>query len=350
MKRSGNVTIYDIASEAGVSASTVSRVLNGTAKVDPQKIAAVEAVIAKYRYRPSAAAQQLSEKHSRVIGMVCPDVRNAYYANLFVECERAAFERGYTLTLNNSFGAEETEIAFMERLAQHAECILLCGGVIDWNPLPQKFRETLESTVRRVPVVVAGEVDMDGLIRIGIDQEAVMRLSVMHLNRLGHTKIAFLHGYGHIYQTQMKLKAYADTMRELGLPVRGEYLVNAGTFDDAAGAAGMQRILSLGDLPTAVIATNDLMAAGAMQTVLRLGFRVPDDFSIIGCDDSPIASLTHPNITGIRYDYAAYADQMIEAAVSAAEGVYTPPRRIMPALVMKDSCARRAPGRTGHGE
>ena len=336
------ITIYDIAREAGVSTATVSRILSNAKGVKQEKRERVQALVDQYNFKPSALARGLSETHSKVIGMLCPDVRNAYYANIFMECEKLAFEKGYTLVLNNTFAQESLEVAFMEKLSeQRVESLIVCGGVADWRPLPPLYRATLSRFAKRIPVVVAGQLDLENCYEIYIDHAEAMRMAVRHLGTLGHKRIAFLHGYAYIYQTQMKLDAYRATMTELGFPLHEAFIVDAGEFSEEGGLSGMKRLLSLAEPPTAVIATNDLMAAGALQAILRLGYSVPSDFSIIGFDDSLITDLTEPNISSMHYDYRLYGKRLIDTALAAMEGEPCPRRTVIPvSLSVKASCRK----------
>ena len=337
-----DITIYDIAKEAGVSTATVSRVLAGNPRVRQDKKMRVQHLVDKYNFTPSAIARGLSETHSKLIGMLCPDVRNAYYANIFIECERQAYEKNYTLVLNNTFTQESLEIAFMEKLGeQRVESLIICGGLADWRPMPRNYLNALEQFSQKTPVVIAGKMELENCCQVYIDHEEAMRTVVRHLAALGHKRIAFLHGYSFIYQTQEKLAIFKTTMRELGLPLRQEYLVDAGEFNEQGGLAGMKRLLSLAQPPTAVIATNDLMAAGALQAILRLGYAVPGDFSLIGFDDSLITDLTEPNISSVHYDYELYATMLIETALCMIAGEPCARERVIPiSLSVKDSCRK----------
>ncbi len=336
------ITIYDIAKEAGVSTATVSRILSNSAGVKQDKRERVQALIEKYNFRPSALARGLSETHSKVIGMLCPDVRNAYYANLFMECERTAFENGYTLVLNNTFAQESLEIAFMEKLLeQRVESLIVCGGVADWRPLPERYAKSLERFAKRVPVVVAGKLDIEPCHQVYIDHAQAMCAAVRHLLTLGHRRIAFMHGFTYIYQTQDKLQAFQETLQEYGVTPRAEYMINAGEFDEQAGLLGMKRLLCLPEPPTAVIAMNDLMAAGALQAVLRLGYAVPGDFSIIGFDDSIITELTEPNLSSVHYDYVHYGKALIQTALCAMNGTQCARDQVIPfRIAVKASCRK----------
>lgn len=149
------VTIYDIAREARVSPATVSRILTGSAKVNLEKRKRVLELIQRYDFHPNNAARSLTEKRSHTLGIICPDVRNPYYASLFAECERLAYAHGYMLMLNNSFGDPNLETTFVSRmLEQRCESIIMAGGVTDWVKLPEDYRSTLQRVAR------AGAVDL----------------------------------------------------------------------------------------------------------------------------------------------------------------------------------------------
>jgi LacI family transcriptional regulator len=336
------ITIYDIAREAGVSTATVSRILSNRTGVKQEKRDRVQAIVKKYNFKPSAIARGLSETRSKVLGMLCPDVRNAYYANVFMECERLAFEKDYTLVLNNTFTKESLEVALMEKMGeQRVESLIICGGMADWRPLPLRYRETLAGFAARTPVVVAGKIDLENCYQVYIDHAEAMRMTVRHLATLGHRRIAFLHGYSFVYQTQDKLSAFRQILEEQGLPLIAEYVVDAGEFSQQGGLTGMKRLLSLAEPPTAVIAANDLMAAGALQAILRLGYSVPDDFSIVGFDDSLITDLTEPHISSVHYDYGLYAKKLIGTALTAIAGAECDRVTVIaPSLTVKESCRK----------
>lgn len=336
------VTIYDIAREAGVSASTVSRILTGSTGVKQDKRERVMELVEKYQFRPNAMAKGLSLTHSRLIGMLCADVRNPYYSNLFVECEHAAYEAGYTLMLNNTFARPELEIGFMNKfLEQRVEALIISGGVADWRPMPENYVRALSSCAKRVPVIVAGEIPIKNVHQIRLDHVSSTRQVVQHLLSLGHKRIAFLHGYSYVYQTHVKLATFREMMEEHNLPVREEYLVDAGSFDEFSGFDGMNRLLALPQPPTAVITTNDMMALGALNAITRLGYAVPRDFSLVSFDNIYLTDLTQPRISSVALDYADYGRRLIESAVRAIEGKPVQETELlsMP-LVIKDSCRK----------
>lgn len=336
------ITIYDIAREAGVSPATVSRVLTHSPGVRPEKRLRVQALIEKYNFTPNVLAKSLSEAKRRLIGMICADVRNPYYAGLFVECERAAYDRGYTLMLNNTLSDEDLEVAFLEKmLEQRVDAIIFSGGTIDWMQMNAKLEQTLARIAKQTPVIVAGRVANNDCYQVAIDHADGMRQAVGHLVSLGHTKIAYLSCAPHIYLSKEKREAFAQAMEDAGLGVRPEYMIEGAEFNEAEGGAGMRRLFSLDDMPTAVIGINDLMTAGAMKVIQQLGYTVPGDFSLIGFDNSFIADLMGPSITSIEYHYETYGKMLISTALDAIEG-NNPPKLTMvkPSLAVKYSCRR----------
>lgn len=324
MKRAGKggmsekkrVTIYDIAREAGVSAATVSRVITGSAEVSDIKREKVLALIHQYHFRPNALAKGLSMTQSGLLGMLVPDVRNPYYASLFMACEREAFEMGYTLILNNTFTQENLEIAFLDKMIeQRVEAILICGGLIDRTPLPERYDAALKNTAQIVPVIIAGQTDIPGCSQISLDHEGGMRQLLGHLTKLGHRRIAFLYSGTNIRLTRIKKQAFIDYMREQSLPFPDEYLQEVEHFNEESGSRGMERLLGLDAAPTAVIGINDLVAAGAMRCALERGLRVPGDCSVAGFDNSYLSDLIVPRMTSIDYNYEQYGHKLVRLAV-----------------------------------
>lgn len=333
------ITIYDIAREARVSTATVSRVITRSAAVSADKRERVEKLIRKYNFRPNALAKGLSKTRSRLIGMLCPDVRNPYYAGLFMACEREAYEMGYTLILSNTFTREELEIAFLEKMTeQRVEAILICGGLIDHVVLPARYSETLRRTAQRVPVIVAGQTTMPGCSQICLDHADGMRQVLLHLAGEGHRRIAFIYAGTDVSLTLIKRQAFLDGMRDLGLPVREEYLAAVSHFNEVCGAEAMAGLLALPEPPTAVIGINDLVAAGALRCVLENGLRVPNDCALAGFDDSYVSNLSVPRLTSISYDDEEYGRRLIRLAIEKIDDNHEVSRSMHPVkLIVKPS-------------
>ncbi len=336
------ITIYDIAKEAGVSPATVSRVLTNSPGVRPEKRERVKAIIDKYNFTPNVMAKSLSETRRHMMGMLCADVRNPYFAGLFVQCEHAAYEQGYTVMLSNSMSNEKLELAFLEKMCeQRMDAILISGGTIDWLKMPKAFQSALDRIAAHTPVIVAGRVNNGDCYQVAIDHADGMRQAVSHLASLGHTRIAYLSCAPHINLSQEKRAAFYMAMNDHGLKVREEYVIEGKDFSEFSGVEGMNKMLSLPEKPTAVIGINDMMITGAMQSIMRLGYTIPGDFSLIGFDNSFITDLVVPSITSIKYHYGTYGQRLIGVALDAIEGKH-PPKLTMvkPSLVIKNSCKK----------
>ncbi len=340
MNQSKAKTIYDIAQEVGVSPATVSRVLSNSPGVRPEKRERIKALIEKYNFTPNIMARSLSETTRHMVGMICSDVRNPYYASLFVECERAALERGYALMLSNTLTQQESEVTFLEKMVeQRVDAIIVSGGIIDWAELPPYYASTLARIAAHTPVITAGRVSMPGCYQVAIDHTDGMHQAVAHLAGLGHRSIAYLTCAPHIQLSKEKRAAFYAAMASYGLPVREEYVVEGEEFDEFTGFSGMNKLMSLAEKPTAVIGVNDLMAAGALRAIARLGFTVPADFSLIGFDNSYISDLMMPSVSSINYHYATYGKMLIDIALDAIEGKSPPQLTVIkPSLVIKESC------------
>ena len=336
------VTIYDIAREARVSPATVSRILTGSAKVNLEKRKRVLELIQRYDFHPNNAARSLTEKRSHTLGIICPDVRNPYYASLFAECERLAYAHGYMLMLNNSFGDPNLETTFVSRmLEQRCESIIMAGGVTDWVKLPEDYQSTLQRVAAQVPLICTAPVELDHCYQITINQAGAVYQSLAHLVALGHRRIAFLYGPINCFQSVERREAFCTLIQEMGLELRREYLIEASDFSDAAGYDAMLRALSLAEPPSAVITSNDMIAVGGLRAARHLGMKLPQDMSIIGFDDSILADLAVPQLTSVHVDYAAYAKLILDTVCAVINGKDMPKLQTFDTtLSVKDSCYR----------
>lgn len=164
------ITIYDIAREAGVSASTVSRVLTNKARVRPEKRERILKLIEKYNFTPNAMARGLVDTRSKVIGIIVSDVRNPFYSEMFVACEQAARKRGYTVLLYNSLREAELEIHLLEKLQeQRVDAVIQAGGKVDDLVSDPEYVDLVNSFPGRTPMVVTGKLDGTECYQVQID-------------------------------------------------------------------------------------------------------------------------------------------------------------------------------------
>lgn len=333
------ITIYDIAREAGVSPATVSRVLTSNARVRSDKLAAVQAVIAKYNFRPNALARSLSETRRKVIGIIMADVRNAYYAKLFVACEQAARAKGYSLLLENSLGQqsiEEQQLILMEE--QRVDAIILVGGRTDDLYSNEDFVEKVNRVCNSIPVILTGKLDGTSCYQVRIDAIRTMDLVMDHLIALGHRRIALAGGLDSVASSYEKRKRYKQILAKYQIPCRPEYYETFGSYDYETGYSQTERLLALDDIPTAVIGINDSAAVGAMNCIQEHGYRVPEDISVVGYDNTQICNMVTPKLTSVDYNYDDFADKLITTVEGVYETASLPPLQLIePSLIIRGS-------------
>lgn len=334
------ITIYDIAKEAGVSPSTVSRVLTNNANVSQEKKEKIQSLIEKYNFTPNAMARGLSDTKSRVIGIVVADVRNPYYAEVFVSCENAAKDAGYTVLLCNSLGVTEREFLHLEMLQQQrVEAIIQLGGRADDLISNEEYVEKVNRLITSIPMVVTGKIDDTRCYEVQIDAERAAELLMEHLYSLGHRKIALVGGRRNVLSTYHKYQKYKDFLKKHQMEYREEYIID-GSYDYETGYFGMNQVLELEDIPTAVIAINDFCAAGVLRSAAEHGYRIPQDMSVVSYDNTQLTDLMMPKMTSIDYDYTTYGRKLVDTAIAAAQGRKVPRhQKVMPSLVVRESSA-----------
>jgi len=334
------VTIYDIAKEAGVSPSTVSRVLTNNVNVRREKREKIQSLIEKYNFTPNAMARGLSDTKSKAIGIVAADVRNPYYAEVFVSCENAAREAGYTVLLCNSLGVTEREFLHLEMLQQQrVEAIIQLGGRVDDLVSNEEYVEKVNQLTATIPLVVTGKLDGTRCYEVQIDAERAAELLMEHLYSIGHRKIALVGGRRNVLSTYHKYRKYKEFLKKRQMEYREEYIID-GSYDYETGYFGMNQILELEDIPTAVIAINDFSAAGVLRSVAEHGYRIPQDISVVSYDNTQLTDLMMPKMTSIDYDYVTYGRKLVDTAIAAAQGRKVPMhQKVTPSLVVRESSA-----------
>ncbi len=336
---SKTITIYDIAREAGVSPATVSRVMTSSANVRSEKRERVLQIIEKYNFKPNALAKGLSETSTKSIGIIVADVRNPFYAQLFVACESAAQKAGYTVTLYNSFGITENEMEQLEMLRQQkVDAIVQIGGRVDDVQTDKRYGEVVKKIAKTTPIVVTGRLDDDiDSHSVEIDAASGIDIVMEHLLSLGHTRIAIVGGREDVRSSFEKKKLYREILEKHGIEVNPDYIVD-GSYSIESGYECMQKIMQMPKLPTAIIAINDFAAAGVVRAIEDSGYRIPQDFSVASFDNTYISEVTIPKLTSVDYNYESFGECLIETAIAVSKGEKVPVRQtVKPTLVKRES-------------
>ena len=335
-----DITIYDIAREAGVSPSTVSRVLTNKNCVSAKKRQVVEKTIKKHNYRPNAAAQSLNIG-TRIIGLMLPDIRNPYYAALAVECEKAASKMGYTVLLCNMFNDSSIEVDHMEKFYSHrVEAIIQIGRQTQKvNPDPA-YVEHVKTISRAIPFITNGKLEGVDHYSVRINNAMSLKLVMDYLYSLGHREIAFTGGEKCWLSTLEKWEEYMRLLALYKLKYRKEF-VREGEYSDTAGYECMKQMLKQKKIPGAVIAINDEFALGVILAAQDNGYSVPGDISVVSFDNTYLTRLSRPTMTTVDYNYPLFGKTLVDTAIQAA-WKKTPAKEILiePVLVVRESCCK----------
>lgn len=284
-------TLIDVARRAGVSKSTVSNVIRGASLVAEPTRRRVERAIADIGYHPNAIARALKARTSSAIGIVVPDLANPFYAELAVSVERAASALGYAVLTAHTECAPLTEEEAGRALIERRVDGVIIAGISVGSSLPAVLLD------REIPVVLAsfGEPEDPRLGVIDHDDAAAMEVIVEHLYGLGHRRVAFV---------SQHLREYSGERRRLG-------------FVSALARRGLAPI-ELDDGATAAVAHNDMLAIATIDRLERRGLRIPQDVSVVGYDDVPLASHCRIRLTTVRSDAVKMGRRAVELAVGAA--------------------------------
>ncbi|MDQ0472051.1 LacI family DNA-binding transcriptional regulator [Labrys wisconsinensis] len=320
-------TLMMVAERAGVSTATVARVLKGKGYVSEDARSRVETALRETRYRPNAMARGLRQQRSFTVGhMLTAITANPFFVNVAHWAEEEALVHGYKTFLFNHNGMAERERLGVEHFIERRVDAVLFTNAVD----PANVR-LLQAAA--IPVVQLERVALAEAPAIVVDNRVGALQAMRHLIELGHHRIAFMGGdpsliapYGkHVPSVeQERLGAYRDALAAAGLE-QPEGAVRLGRYynieDGGSGIEGyrhMKDLLALASRPTAIFATCDILAAGALQAIYEAGLRVPDDISLIGFDDTIGMNLT-PALTTVAQPMQELGRAGFRAALAAIE-------------------------------
>lgn len=285
--------IYHIAQKAGVSIATVSRVINNSPGVREETRERVMQVIKEMNYSPNAMAAALTNKKTYTLGLLVPDIANPFFAELARGVEDRANYYGYNVFICNTDNKPHKEKDYMRLLIRkRTEGIIFAAAETGHSSIAQLARKGF-------PVVLlARELEGVDLDTVLVNNVEAGHMATKHLIELGHRQIAIVTESLNIKSSQDRYHGYLKALSEEGIMAVNEYQVfNVGSIK--SGQESSKIILTLPSPPTAVVAFNDLVAIGIMEGAKEMGLKIPRDLSVVGFDDTIIASITDPPLTTI---------------------------------------------------
>lgn len=328
-------TLSDVAVEAGVSPTAVSRYLNHRIELPQATRDRIDAAIAKLDYRPNLLARRLSTGRAEAIGLVTPDIANPFFAELAAAVERQAHEHGYGVYISSTQGHADNEINAIRRMADsHVDGLIMTTNRVDDG--------TLAALLAGRDNVILLDEDIPGVSvpRIFVENEAGSYAATRHLLEMGHTDIALVGGPPNVMSVTERLAGFSRAMAEAGLPTRPGWIL-LGDYTRDHGAAAAIVLLEQPHRPTAILACSDYIALGVGQTVRRKGLTIPGDLSLVGFDDMAFAELVHPALTTIRQPVSEMGRLAVSYLLALIEGHQPPPpqTRLPVDLIMRNSVA-----------
>ncbi len=325
------ITIRDVAAKAGVSHQTVSRVINKSERVNEETRIKVETAIEALGYQPNAIARSMAKGRTRTLACFSPNLTDFTYASIIEAAEFEARQSGYFL-MTASAPDSATFSLLVEQLvaSRRTEGLLLINPFMDerYTRLPQ-FAPT---------VFVGARSSQNTMDSVFLDDEEAGRMATRHLLELGHQSIAMITGPLQEDCSQDRKVGYLETLQSAGLPPNPT-LILEGDWSATSGYQAVNKLLAANTPFSGIFAQNDRMAVGAMQALREAGRRVPEDVSIIGFDDMPLASYYDPPLTTIRQDTFSMGREAARLLIRAIENPEKQRRNLrMPvALVLRKS-------------
>ncbi len=330
-------TIRDVAARAGVSHQTVSRVINHNPNVAHLTRERVLAAIRELGYVPSPMARGLISNRSHSLGVVADDISDGFFARAVAGAEIEARRRGYYLMIA-SVEPDDDELGYLRlMLERRVEGLILARPSV---PLaPADLRAARDAGV---PLVAVGSSGLTGFPIVDVDNRQGGYDATRHLLERGHSRIATIVGPREWPSAAARLEGYRHALREAGVVEEPALVENASDWGLESGRAGAARLLERGSGFTAVFAHSDLIALGAIRQLRESGLRVPDDVSIVGYDDLPVADYVDPALTTVHqpmHEVGAVAARLLLDQITGGVAP-APGSRLLPAvLVVRQSVA-----------
>lgn len=293
------MNIKTIAKEAGVSVSTVSKVINGYEDISKETREKVWSVIKRFNYQPNQIARVLCTKKSWLIGLlydVWNDYENEFFSEIIMSFKRTVEENGYSVLFLNLYKIKKENISYVSYCEQYNLNGVLVIGFKESDPY---IRELIEKEIPAMGIDTPTNGKKCGYVTS--DNYGGIIKAVDYLYELGHRKIGFINGRMDMYVARERYKGFIYAMKKNNIEIVRDWICN-GDFSQESGYAAMKEMLKNNVLPSAIVVAGDDMAYGVIHAIKEQGLKVPDDISIVGFDDIRSARIFTPALTTIKQD------------------------------------------------
>jgi DNA-binding LacI/PurR family transcriptional regulator len=333
--------IIEVAKRAKVSTATVSRVLNGSADVSEKTSARVRKIVAELNYVPNSNARNLRVGSTRLFGLIVSDIKNPFFPELIDGFEALAATKSIDVIFTHTDYDPKRLLKCVRRMVdRNVDGIAVMTSEVDEEALAQAEHA-------RIPLVLLNQMALqDRFSNVLVDYSQGFGEAIEHLLSLGHRDIGFIAGPQSLASARRRKQAFQAALRKCGLRLHAEWTA-VGDMRVEGGKRAMEQILAGAAHPTAIVATNDLMAIGAIETAREAGVRIPDDISLVGFDDLPISSMVYPTLSTIHLSRAEIALRAFNALIDAVKSgnkILLPSPPVRPRLVVRQSTGKLASG------
>lgn len=336
----GRPSIWDIAEAANVSSSTVSRALRNSPLISLEVRERVQRLACEMGYTPNAIAQSLQTRRTHTIGLVVTSIADPFFADIMKGVEEIARPAGLSVFLSSSYTDPEQEMAAIQAFhRRRVDGILVADSLIS-----RQYRQQLANTGVPTVLINSQAEEQSGVLHsVTVDDTAGARLAVEHLLTLGHRSIAYIGAGNRPMSNQRRLQSYRDTLAAAGVqPCRRWEVIAPGEDelhedDVAAGRALLVPLLEAG--VTAVCCYNDMISVGALMACREHGIRVPEELSIVGFDDIPVAQYITPRLTTVHQPIRDLGRCAMQMLLDLLREQTVQNRVLAPSLVVRDSSA-----------
>jgi len=329
------VTIKDVARRAGVSVATVSRVMNKSGPVSPEAAERIREAAAALHYVPHGGARSLITSKTSTIGVLLPDLYGGFFSEMIRGIDQTAQWHGYHLLLSGSHNRRAEMEAAMRAMRGRTDGLIAMSPHFDAATLVENLPPSL-------PVILLScEARDDEYQVIAIDNAGGAEAMVRHLIALGHRRIAMVKGEEGHFDTAERLEGYRRALLEAGISPNPDYEAQ-GDFSEASGHRAVQELLALSAPPTAIFCANDSMAIGGLRAVHDAGLHVPEEVTVTGFDDIPLAHYLSPPLTSVHAPIFEMGERAATRLIAALKGEPVSERRherLATKLVVRSSCA-----------